>query len=123
MSAAVLDRLFAAAGLRPTFALLVPITASPPRYRLYVQGPPADAAPRLTADLHQGLEANPYYRHAVAFGQLAPAEVRLLDSDGPPAWTIYERRCLERGQRCGGVKPAALDAWTGWPELFESFYK
>ncbi len=120
---AVLDRLFAAAGLQPRFALLAPAPGRPPRYRLYVQGPPGDAAPRLTAGLQRGLEDNPYYRHAVAFGQLAPAEVHLLDPDGPPAWTIYERRCLDRRQRCGGVKPAALDAWTGWPELFEAVYQ
>ena len=35
---AVLDRLFAAAGLQPRFALLAPAPGRPPRYRLYLQG-------------------------------------------------------------------------------------
>jgi GH3 auxin-responsive promoter len=115
----VLDRLFAAARQQPSFALLVPVLGRPPRYRLYVQGPVCDPA-RLTAGIQTGLEENPYYRHAVAFGQLAPAELCVLGSDGPPAWSIYERQRLQRGQRCGAIKPAALDAWTGWPELFEA---
>ena len=115
----VLDRLFAAGGLQPRFALLAPVLDRPPRYRLYVQGPTRDAAPRLTAGLQSGLEENPYYRHAVVLGQLAQAEVRLLDADGPPLWAIYERHYLEKGQRCGDIKPAALDGWTGWPNLFE----
>ena len=73
----------------------------------------------LRTELQNGLEENPYYRHAVALGQLASVEVVMLDSSGESAWLIYERRCLELGQKCGDVKPTALDRWTGWPERFQ----
>jgi hypothetical protein len=61
---------------------------------------------------------NPYYRHAAAAGQLAPAEVTALDPEGESAWLLYERRCLEDGQKCGNIKPTALDRRMGWPEVF-----
>jgi hypothetical protein len=116
---AVLDRLFAIHGLSPRFALLVPVGGRPARYRLYLQGPPADGVTAaLAADLEAGLRENPHYAYAVRLGQLAPAEVEVLDPDGEPAGHIYLRCCLARGQRAGNVKPAALDTWTGWPTEF-----
>ena len=48
--------------------------------------------------LQSELEDNPYYRHAIAVGQLAPVEVALLDCAKGPAWTIYECWRLEQGQ-------------------------
>ena len=111
----VLDRVFVELEMSPTFALLVPVLGSPSRYRLYVQG--AQAA-GLARRLEAGLRGNPYYRHAVDIGQLASVEVAPLPADGGPAWHIYERRCLARGQKAGNIKPAALDAWTGWPAEF-----
>jgi hypothetical protein len=114
----VLDRVFAARRLTPRFALLVPALARPPRYRLYLQGPNADVTPSLLADLQEGLEENPYYRHAVGLGQLATVEAHVLQPDGEPGWRIYERCCLARGQKCGDIKPAALDPWTGWTDEF-----
>jgi hypothetical protein len=119
---AVLDRLAAARALRPRFALLVPVPGRPPRYRLYLQAPGLAAGSPLLGPLREGLEGglgeNPYYRHAVATGQLAPAEVAALDPSGDSAWLLYERRCLEEGQKCGNVKPTALDRRAGWPEVF-----
>jgi hypothetical protein len=115
---AVLDRAFLARRLAPRFALLVPVEGRPARYRLYVQLDGAAPPPGLEADLEAGLGENPYYRHAVRLGQLAPAEVRALDPAGEPGWLVYERRCLARGQKAGDIKPAALDPWTGWPAAF-----
>jgi hypothetical protein len=119
---AVLDRLPSLARRTPRFVLLVPVLARPPRYRLYVQGPsPCEAGtwlPRLCRELQTGLEENPYYRHAVAIGQLAVVEAVLLDPHGESAWQIYERRAMERGQKSGDVKPLTLDRWPGWPERF-----
>jgi hypothetical protein len=119
---AVLDRLLAAQALQPRFALLVPILDRPARYRLYIQGPGITDDSTLLDPLRQGLEdglqENPYYRHAVAAGQLVPVEVTVLDPDGDSAWLLYERRCLKEGQRCGNIKPMALDPRTGWPEVF-----
>ena len=116
----VLSRLPALAQVSPRFQLLVPVIDRPPRYRLYLQvnSPSPDWPAAVQRELQLGLEENPYYRHAVAAGQLAPVEVALLDNDGESAWLIYERRCLERGQKAGGIKPAALDRWTGWPDCF-----
>jgi hypothetical protein len=118
---AALDRLFADNGMSPRFALLVPVEGRPARYRLYFQAPAAVALPgTLRAGLEEALQANPYYRHAVALGQLGPAEVHPLASDGEPAWAVYERRCLARGQKLGDIKPAALDAWAGWADEFRA---
>ena len=110
------------ASLPPGFRLLVPVLGRPPRYRLYIQAKPGSewVRQKMMHELQAGLEENPYYRHAVALGQLAPVEIAPLRSDGENAWPIFERRCLERGQKAGDIKPAALDRWTGWPERFAS---
>jgi hypothetical protein len=119
----VLDRLLAAHELMPRFALLVPVLARPPRYRLYLQGrlPRARISlhTRLAEGLKRGLEENPHYVYAVRLGQLAPAEVRLLDTEGESGWLAYERRCLGWGQKPGDIKPVTLHPWTGWPAEFE----
>jgi hypothetical protein len=118
----VLDRLMAAQSLRPRFVLLVPVLAQPARYRLYIQAPGITGGSPLLGLLQKGLEdglmENPYYRHAVAAGQLASAEVTALDPEGESAWLLYEQRCLAEGQRCGNIKPMALDPRAGWPEIF-----
>lgn len=119
---AVLDRLAAVHGLRPRFTLLVPVVDRPPRYRLYIQGPGITTDSPLLGPLQEGLEEglkeNPYYRHAIEIGQLAPVEITALDPEGEAAWLLYERRCLEDGQKWGNIKPAALDRRTDWPEVF-----
>jgi hypothetical protein len=119
---AVLDALLAAQSLQPRFAQLVPVLDRPARYRLYLQAPGVTGGSPLLGPLRRGLEdglrENPYYRHAVAVGQLAPAEVVALDSGGDSAWLLYERRCLAEGKKCGNIKPTALDRRTGWPEVF-----
>jgi hypothetical protein len=118
---AVLDRLFAAHRLEPRFALLAP-EDGPPRYRLYLQAAGLDGRPELLAALQTALQAglaeNPHYRYAVGLQQLAPAEIHVLDSDGEPGWQVYERVCLARGQKCGDIKPAALDSQPGWSQEF-----
>src|SRR5262245_43350709 len=105
--------------MAPRFALVVPVEGRPARYRLYLQGPaPLPYLTGLSAALEAGLEENPHYAYAVRLGQLGPAEVQLLDPAGAPAWSLYEQRCLARGQKAGNIKPAALDAWPGWPDVF-----
>jgi hypothetical protein len=106
--------------LQLSFALLAPMLESPPRYRLYVQGIDAGAVKRLAGELQSGLEENPYYRHAVQGGQLAPLDIAVLDPRGPSGWSIYERQCLARGQKAGNIKPAVLDSGTHWPAMFEA---
>jgi hypothetical protein len=118
----VLEQMSSLRSLRLRFMLLVPVLERPPRYHLYLQGPSVDYAisllPQICRELQAGLEENPYYRHAVAAGQLAPVAVGILEPEGESAWLVYERRSLERGQKSGDIKPLALDRWTGWPESF-----
>jgi GH3 auxin-responsive promoter len=118
---AVLERLFTEHGLAPRFAMVVPVPRRPACYRLYVQGPPPDLDPAPLADgLDAGLRENPHYAYAVGLGQLAPAEVAVLDPGGEPAAQVYLRRGVARGQRPGDVKPAALDPRLDWPAEFRS---
>jgi hypothetical protein len=111
----ILDRIFAAVGWSPRFALLVPVLGRPSHYALYVQG--AGSCPYLEEDIQAGLEENPYYRQAVGLRQLGRVEVRWLP-EVVDVGRIYEAVCLERGQKLGDIKPAVLDPWTGWSERF-----
>jgi hypothetical protein len=121
---AILSRLFDEKGPVPAFALLVPVLEQPPRYRLYLQIPELIAdTPAMkdwTAGLEAGLCENPHYAYARHLGQLAPAEIAVLDSQGTPGWEVYERECFARGIRVGNIKPMALDPWTGWPAAFRA---
>ena len=112
----VLDNAFAAANLTAQFAMLVPVDARIPHYRLLVQhcNRPTGTAllASLAASVQVGLEQNPYYRHAVCLGQLAPVDVRVLDEASPPAWSQYEQSCVARGQKPGDVKPTVLGSWS-----------
>jgi hypothetical protein len=121
---AVLDRIPSLQSLRPRFALLVPVLDRPPRYRLYIQGPPqAVARPlpdQLGDELQRGLEENPYYRHAIGLGQLGAAEVAALDPAGESGWLVYQRHRVAEGKKCGDIKPVALDRRTVWPERFDA---
>jgi hypothetical protein len=118
----VLHRIFSSTDLSPTFALVVPVEGTPPRYRLYLEGLKeqhgSPTAVSLVKSLEDGLRENPYYRYAVSLGQLAPAEVNLLDDASPSGRARYERRCLELGQKLGDIKPTTLDSRPGWAEVF-----
>lgn len=117
-----IDKSCAVAGVKPSFALLVPIPDQPPRYRLYAQagddGPSAENLQRLADALETELADNPHYRYAVQLGQLAAVEVHWLAPDAPDAGTTYQQACAARGSKLGDVKPAALDKATGWAEWF-----
>lgn len=110
--AGVLVRVFRTLGISPRFALLAPDV--PDGYTLFLEmddDPPAN----LDRVLEDELAANPHYRAAVSLGQLAPARVFLIEKDG---FELYLRRCRERGQRLGDVKPLALSTLPGWSEVF-----
>jgi hypothetical protein len=119
----VLDRMPALQALNPHFMMMVPVLSRPAHYRLYLQGPKINSngtwLDKLTSMLQDELEVNPYYRHAVAAGQLGRADIIILDPDAQSARQVYERRCLVLGQRVGTIKPVVLERWTGWPELFD----
>lgn len=116
---AVLERAFALVGIRPRFALVAPVPASPPHYRLYLQLQPADAElqsslPALAERLQTGLEENPHYRYAVRVGQLAAIELRELDPQAECGWRVYERHALASGRKLGDIKPTVLDQGAKW---------
>lgn len=117
-----LERFLAQEGIEPSFVLLVPVSAEPPHYRLYLQGAalPQPLAVRVgwARRLEALLAENPYYQHAVRLGQLGPVDCEVLDPQGEPAAAVVERRRVERGQQLGTHKPAVLDRDSGWPEAF-----
>lgn len=115
--AGALERVFRRTGAAPRFALLAPeVPADPaaaPGYTLYLEI--EDPVPGLAEVLEEELAANPHYRAGVALGQLAPAKTFLIEKD---AFALYLRRCRERGQRMGDVKPLALSTLSGWSRIF-----
>jgi hypothetical protein len=95
-------------GLAPRFAMLAPEGET--GYVLYLEG---DAPHGLAERLDAELSANPHYRLCRSLGQLGAVRVRTVS---PGAYARYLRRCRERGQRWGDVKPLALSPLSGWEE-------
>ncbi len=120
----VLDRVLREQDLSSRFALLAPVEGRPPHYQLYLQPagptPPQSVMQAVIDALQAGLEENPHYRYAVELGQLGAADLVVLDPAGASAWSFYERQRIARGQKPGDIKPAALDAWTGWQAEFKT---
>jgi hypothetical protein len=111
--AGALERAFRRTGIVPRFALLAPEEGANPGYVLYLEAAPPP--PRLAETVEEELAANPHYRACVALGQLAPVKVFQIEKDG---FSLYLRRCQERGQRMGDVKPLALSALPGWSAVY-----
>lgn len=111
--AGALERAFRRMGTTPRFALLAPEEGAPPGYVLYLEAPPLPAG--LAEVVEEELAANPHYRACVVLGQLAPVKVFRLEKDG---FSLYLRRCRERGQRMGDVKPLALSPLSGWSAVY-----
>jgi hypothetical protein len=121
----VLERVLAEAGLQPRFAMLVPVAASRPGYRLYLQLSESeqrhlhpDNVTDVAAQLDRGLRENPHYQYAANLRQLAPCEVRVLDAQRGSAWQFFERRRIAEGQRAGQIKPTALAKELDWDATF-----
>lgn len=119
----VLQRVCLEHNVSPRFAMLVPV-ATPAGYRFYLEpnkGVLIQAAKAaILRDTESGLRENPHYRYAVNLGQLQPLELRIVDETQPSLWQTYERVLMDRGQKAGEIKPAALDSWIGWHDEFES---
>jgi hypothetical protein len=115
--AGVLERVFRRMDAAPRFALLapeVPADLATPGYTLYLETEGAVPS-ELAGALEEELAANPHYRASVALGQLAPAKTFQIEGDG---FLLYLKRCRERGQRMGDVKPLALSTLSGWSGVF-----
>lgn len=112
------ERVIAAAvgrtGVRPTFAMLAPSWGAPPHYRLYAEVD-AEAVHRLALAVEDLLLESHHYALCRSLGQLGAVDgVRVTAAE-----RTYERVCAARGQRVGGVKPAALDPALDWESAFD----
>jgi GH3 auxin-responsive promoter len=118
LTAALVEQAIAAAshsiGITATFAMLAPSWTPTPHYRLYVEAPESDAH-SLAIALDRELNAAHHYRLCRALGQLGPIR-GVSTRDGGQ---MYERACVERGQRAGSIKPPALESTPGWESVFE----
>ncbi len=102
-------------GLRPRFAMLAPtITASPPRYHLYVD---TDTSPQRIQAFASAVEAqlmdNHHYRYARDLNQLGPVRAHGVTQ----AQARYEAALLARGCRAGDIKPTPLDNRVFWDDV------
>ena len=100
-----------------SFTMLVP-RRDRAGYRLLIEfEPTAKDSPderQVAATLDQFLAHNPYYKHAVQFGQLAPLAVTVNKSTAGAYWRQYEAHCLSVGMRRGDIKPTALETRFDW---------
>lgn len=99
----------------PGVGFLVPLAKPRPAYLLMldeaiVNADQGQTAARIADDK---LMDNPQYRYARELGQLPPVEpYRIANPLG-----LYNRICIQSGQRLGDIKPAALASAT-WGERF-----
>ena len=118
LTAALVEQAIAAAshstGVNATFAMLAPSWTPTPHYRLYVEAPETDAH-SLAIALDRELNAAHHYCLCRALGQLGPIRGVSVRGGGQ----MYERACVERGQRAGSIKPPALESTPGWESVFE----
>lgn len=114
--AGALERAFRRLEVTPRFAMVAPEESG---YVLYLEAQ-APVPSELAGTVEEELAANPHYRTCVALGQLAPARVFVVQGD---AFDRYVRRCRERGQRLGDVKPLALSPLPGWSSVFSDYNK
>jgi hypothetical protein len=106
----VLNNVFSAHNLSPSFVMLAPDDSDGFRYILFVESDNCDSS--LAEDLDTRLRENFHYDYCRKLGQLAPAEIVRV-SDGAET---YLRACRSRGQKLGNIKPSVLQKTTGWRE-------
>jgi hypothetical protein len=120
---AALERAFSENEIAPQFAMMVPVEEGQRVYRLYVQRRNGELSLAklgiLRARVEELLGENPYYNQAVRNGQLGTLQVHALSSQAEPAWAVYERECLRRGQKLGDIKPVVLHSGREWVQCFE----
>jgi hypothetical protein len=116
-AARILESVFAARRLTPSFAMLACDTSGKvPNYVLYVEAAASEKELGVVAaSIERALEENFHYRYARRLGQLGP--VRVFAARNADA--SYVAACMARGQRAGDVKSVALDARDGWTAKFE----
>ena len=112
---AALEAAWRLVGAAPSFALVAcDDAASPPAYRLFVEGLAARHAEAVATAVEAHLRHNPHYAYARDLGQLGPLRVVHV-VDGAAA---FEDALAARGQKRGDVKPTALSAHGDWAARF-----
>lgn len=96
-----------------SFAVLAPARHGPAGYLLFIETSP-EHAERISAALERRLCGGYHYALCRNLGQLAPIRAVAVKNGA----SVYERACVERGQRAGAVKPAALETRIDWNEEF-----
>lgn len=118
LTVALAERVIASAmratGIDAAFAMLSPVFAAEPHYRLYVEASRLEAD-RLAQAVEGELLAAHHYALCRALGQLGPVRAVAVH-DGA---RLYESACLARGQRAGTIKPSALEPEGEWDAAFE----
>jgi hypothetical protein len=112
--ASVLARVLTMRGIRAPFAMLAPDGRNHAGgYALFLEAD-APVPERLGEELDAALCENPAYELCRRLRQLAPVGVHVVPEG---AYARYAARLRELGQRLGDVKPAALDARSGWGDV------
>ncbi len=113
-----LDSAISTTGLDANLALLTPVRADRPGYRLFLQTNSRFTANQLKGVaglVESGLCDNPNYDLARRLGQLQP--LCISGWRGTDGWQRVERAAMDRGRALGDIKPASLDTWDGWDEV------
>jgi hypothetical protein len=109
----VLERLFSAHYISPSFYMLAPDDTDVFHYTLYLE---AENHPDgLAAELDEALCQNFHYEYCRKLGQLA--EVRIVPVKRGAE--LYLHACQSRGMKLGDIKPRVLQKTTGWGEWFD----
>jgi hypothetical protein len=103
-----------------SFALVAPeVDAGGYGYALFMTDEDPCAASELAHALELKLQANVHYAHARRLGQLTPLRGYALSGGAVLAWSCYQARLMEAGQRAGDIKPSLLSARSGWLAYFQ----
>jgi GH3 auxin-responsive promoter len=104
-------------GLDPVFWLVAPTPENGAlSYALFLELARSAELDGLAEAVDAELRRGYHYDYCRRLGQLGPCRVFLIEP-GANARSLYLAGRAERGQRLGDVKPAAVDAYDGWPAL------
>jgi hypothetical protein len=117
--ARTLEKVFAAHGISPVFAMLAPDdilfagNTNGFHYKLYIESESVHAL--LAKALDDALCENFHYAWCRKLGQIGAVQVMQVKHGAE----TYLQICQTRGQKLGNIKPSALQKSAGWKEVFE----
>lgn len=114
---AALARIGPELGMEWKFALLAPVKADPPYYRLFVEtAVPARKLRALAEALEHELAQGHHYAYCRKLGQLEGMQVQRV-KNGMARW---QAALTERGHRAGDLKFVSVDGRCDWDAVFSS---